>query len=189
MESLMKRSAASCQREWFRFAAAAFALATVVAVLPSAAEAQMSAKPGLWESTMTMSMAGMPQLTPEQLEKMKAAGMKMPMMGGETKAKSCVTKEEIEKFGAPQPKTQQGCELQYGERSATKVSGHIVCSGKMTATGDFTVTIVDPNHTTTSMKFDGTTDKGRPIHMQMEGTGTYLGPDCGSVKPGSPEIE
>jgi Protein of unknown function (DUF3617) len=174
-----------------RCSAAALALMAAVALAPTAVQGQMAVKPGLWENTMTMTMAGMPQMSPEQMEKMKAAGIKMPFMGGETKAKSCVTKEEIEKFGAPKPETQRqsGCEMQNFSRTASGYTGHMVCTGNMAATADFTVTILDPNHITSTMKMDGTMKNGKPVHMQMDSSGSFLSPDCGSIKPGSPEIE
>jgi hypothetical protein len=166
------------------------ALVAGAAFAPTAVEGQMSVKPGLWENTSKMTMAGMPQLSQEQMEKMKAAGIKMPFMGEETKVKSCVTKEEIEKFGAPKPEMKQsGCEMQNFNRTATGYTGHMVCTGNTTATADFTVTIIDPNHITYTMKMDGTSKGNKPIHMTMDSSGTFLSPDCGSVKPGSPEIE
>jgi hypothetical protein len=182
---------ALCSLKSLRFAAAALVLFAAAAFAPTAAHGQMSVKPGLWENTSKMTMAGMPQISPEQMEKMRAAGIKMPFMGEETKVKSCVTKEEIEKFGAPKPETQKqsGCEMQNFNRTATGYTGHMVCSGNMTATADFTVTIIDPNHITYTMKMDGTSKGGKPIHMTMDSSGSFLSPDCGSIQPGSPEIE
>jgi hypothetical protein len=63
-------SFALCSNKSFRFAAAAMAIVAAAAISPKAAEAQMSVKPGLWENTSKMTMAGMPQISPEQMEKM-----------------------------------------------------------------------------------------------------------------------
>ena len=123
------------------------------------------AKPGLWESTMTMEISGMPampampQLTPEQLAKIPEAQRKQmeAMMNGRGGAgsprtitsKSCTTREEINKGLAFSDKNQANCTRKIVNSSSSKVEMHVECAPdktNMTVVSDITVERLDAEH-------------------------------------------
>lgn len=164
---------------------------TALALLATA-QAQMS-KPGLWEYTSNMKMEGMPQpqIPPDQLAKMQAMGIKIPGMGGQpTKVKMCMTKEMVEKNGGTAPQRDPGCHMDNIQKSVGGMKADLVCSGQnFNGTGSVEGTRTDENHGQGHMHFKGTGKGGRPIEWTMDSTSTYLGPDCGDVKPGQPVLE
>jgi hypothetical protein len=170
-------------------------VAAMAALVSTAAHAQ--SKAGLWENTSTMKMEGMqqpqqPQIPPDVLAKMQAQGMKMPTFssnGMTTKAKVCVTQETIDKWGGPQPHTDKDCSVNNVQRSSGGFSADIVCTGHMNGKGSVKATHVDSTHTTMAMHFSGTSDKGKPVEWNMEGSAVFLGTSCGDVQPGHPVLE
>ena len=90
----------------------AFALAVIFLASPAAWSADkiqpLDVKLGLWETTSTTQMTGMPPIPPEVLDRMtpeQRAQMEATMgaSGGQPKAhitKSCMTKERLEKGGS-----------------------------------------------------------------------------------------
>jgi hypothetical protein len=154
-----------------------------------AAHAQTS-KPGLWEITSNMKMAGAPQIPPDTLAKMKAQGIKVPGLDGQqTHIKMCVTPEMVEKFGGPEPQTRAGCTLENVQRSGNGMSAELVCTGQTNGKATITATRSDSTHSAMSMHFTGTSREGRPMDFQMESTSVFLGESCGDVKPGHPLVD
>ena len=163
-------------------------------------------KVGLWESTTTMEMSGMPampampQLSEEQLSKMPPQARKqmedmMKAKGGggggrTTTSKSCITKESLSQaFSAGQ----ENCTRKLVSSSGTQQSIHMECSMPQgNAVGDMTVERVDPEHArgTLMMKMNLTPANGKsmpPQDMKMSFATKWLGADCGDVKPVMPK--
>jgi len=140
----------------------------VLGVVALGAQAQgQSRKPGLWEITATVSMAGMPQ---------------MPQMGAHT-TQVCVTQAMIDKYGSAYSGPQQkDCQTTDVSVTPTGMTAKIVCTGQMSMTGTVTATFVDANTTKSTMHMTMNMG-GRSMDMTTESTSTYKGPDCGSVKP------
>ena len=179
-------------------AAATFATLMCVAFAAPALAQSGKPKPGLWEYTMHMSGGGMNADMGAAQQKMAAEMAKLPpdqrkmveeMMAkrgvgstpqGGTTVKSCLTQEAVDRedFGG-----QRGdCKQEVVSRTASAVSMKLACAGPPPSTGEATITIQSP--TAYAMKtVMNTTHDGKPVQMTLDGTGKWLGSDCGSVKP------
>ena len=137
--------------------------------LALAAQAQgQGRKPGLWEVTSSMSMAGMPQ---------------MAQMGSHT-TQVCVTQAMIDKYGGPTSNPQTGnCHMTNVQLTASGMTANMSCSGQMNMTGTVQTTFVDANTTKTTVTMAMTTGNGQTMNMTTQATATYKGSDCGSVQP------
>ena len=132
---------------------------------------QIKQKPGLWEVTTTMSMAGMPQM-----------GAMPPRT-----SQVCVTQAMIDKYGAPYSNPQHGdCSVSDVTMKPNGMTAKITCKGAMAADGTVETTWDQVNTTHTTMHLTGNMAMGQanhPIDMTMKADSTYKGADCGSVKP------
>ncbi|MFZ6774525.1 DUF3617 domain-containing protein [Undibacterium sp. SXout7W] len=142
-------------------------------------------KPGLWEMSMRSdAMKSMPKISPEQIEKMKQMGIKMPaMQNGAMVHKVCISKEMTEQ-NAPftAAKEQQSCQSKNVSKSGSNYSMDLICDSpemkgvgtvKGSATGDSMSSVYD---------FKGTAH-GQAISQHMETSGKWLSSDCGDIKP------
>jgi hypothetical protein len=172
-------------------------VAAALAVLASAAGAQ-NLKPGLWEVTSNMrtssgqmeqsmarmqnEMAGMPPEQRKMVEEMMARqGVKMGKggPGGGASMKICMTKEMVEKDELP---AQQGdCRTTSQSRSGNTMKYAIACTNPP-STGEGQVTFKGPQAYTMKMVMSTRVD-GKPETMNMEGSGKWLGSDCGNIRP------
>ncbi|MFZ6730732.1 DUF3617 domain-containing protein [Undibacterium sp. Ji42W] len=141
-------------------------------------------KPGLWEMSMKSdAIKAMPKIPPEQLEKMKQMGIKIPdMQNGGMTHKVCLTKEMVEQDKPPSGGRDQQCQSKNFTRSGSSYSGEVVCDmpemkGNGTIKGSYT-----PDSMTSIYDFKGVSH-GQPISQHMETTGKFIGSDCGDVKP------
>ena len=173
----------------------AIAAAIAAAALPAAAQ---SLKPGLWEVTnkmqggsgqmqnamseMQKQLASMP---PEQRkmieEQMAKSGVKMGSGGpaGGMSVKICMTKEMVEKNEMP---AQQGdCKTTAQSRVGNTMKMAFACTNPPSS-GDGQVTFNGSESYSSKMNVSTQVD-GKPEKMDMEGTGKWLGADCGNVKP------
>jgi hypothetical protein len=163
------------------------------------------AKPGLWESTMTMEISGMPampampQLTPDQLAKLPPAARQQmeSMMNGRGGAprtitsKSCTTREEINKGMAFSDRNQANCTRKIVSSSSSKVELHVECAPdktNMTVVSDVTVERLDAEHVkvTGTSKSTGTgagNGAARTMDTKFTVASKWLSSDCGDVKP------
>ncbi len=149
------------------------------------------AKPGLWETTTTSEMSGMPampQIPPEALARMppeqraRIEAM-MKSMGGPktTTTKACITKESLQMgldFGR-----QQSCTQKMVNSSSSKQQIHVECAqGKTKSTGDLTVERLDAEHAKGNMTMQ-VSEGGPQMNMKMSFQSKWLSSDCGDVKP------
>ena len=149
------------------------------------AQASDKMKPGLWEMSMRSdAMKSMPKIPPEQIEKMKQMGIKMPaMQNGAMVHKVCISKEMAEQnTPLTAAKEQQSCQSKNVSRSGSNYSLDLVCDSpemkgagtvKGSVSGDSMSSVYD---------FKGTAH-GQVISQHMETTGKWLSSDCGDIKP------
>ena len=165
----------------------ATALLASLFLLPLAAATAQgeTMKPGQWEITSENQMEGaampaMPAISPEQLAKMQAMGIKMPAMGGKAMSftvRHCVTKEQAEKGIPPQPKNDQRCEQKSVKREGNKISWTIECTGEHPVSGIGSIVFDSPEHyqgnSTINMK-----DPKHPMTMKQSYSGKWLSATC-----------
>ena len=157
-------------------------MACCVFLFSLGAGAQTNRKPGLWESTSTMTWQQSPM----------PSGMQMPpgassaFGGGPHTTQVCVTQAMIDKYGAPIPQTRGNCTLSNVQMKSGGMSADWICTGQMAGKGSFETTWTDSDHAHTKVHFTGAMQMGpqsRPVEYSMESSSTYKGSDCGSVKP------
>ena len=180
-------------------------LLAIVMACPAGLYAQdikIDVKPGLWENTSTTTISGltmprnMPQLTPEQLEKMPPAQRAQieSMMKGAAGApqtnvtKACVTAEQLS-----HPLLDNGdksCTYKMTGSSSSSQSIHVECARGNTKTlGDMVLTRVDSEHVKGDMNMKTTGDAstqgsaGQNMTIKLSFSNKWLGADCGDVKP------
>jgi hypothetical protein len=164
------------------------------AVLPAGAQ---SMKPGLWEINNKMSggqmdqamaemQQQMAQMPPEQRKQMEAMmaqrGVKMMPggPGGGMAIRMCMTREMVERNEVP---VQDGCTTSRQQRTGNTLKIAFSCTNPpASGEGDFRFS----GDSYTSHMTIRTTVQGKQEAMVMDGSGKWLGADCGSVKPIAP---
>jgi len=150
-------------------------------------------KPGLWE--LQHRMKGHPEmerqmeearkqmaaLPPEQRKQMEAmmAGRGVQMGPGGPSMRVCLTREMVERNDIP---AQQGdCKTTNPQRTGNTLKVAFTCTNPPSS-GESQMTFNSPE--SYSMKTTATSSiEGRVEKMSVEGTGKWLGADCGSLKP------
>ncbi|MCJ0764646.1 DUF3617 domain-containing protein [Variovorax terrae] len=171
--------------------------AAMLATAPFAAWGQ-NIKPGLWEITSKMqsasgqleqSMAQMQKqlasMPPEQRKMMEdmlaKQGLKQDPASGIT-AKSCVTPEMAAR-GA-MPIQQHGeCTNTLSPRVGNTVKVAFTCATRPPSSGEGEITFASNEAYSMKMRMNTTTPQGKPETVTLDGTGKWLGADCGNVKP------
>jgi hypothetical protein len=161
--------------------------------LPATAQ---NLKPGLWEVThkmggnaqmdqamaeMQKQMAAMPPEQRKQMQEMMAKqGVQMGQSGaGGVGVRICMTKDMIERNELPA--SQGDCKTTTQQRTGNTMKMAFTCANPPSS-GEGQLTFVSSE--AYAMKMDiSSTVRGRPEKMTMDGTGKWLGADCGSVKP------
>jgi hypothetical protein len=171
-------------RSTHRSATLGCAIAALIAFafLASPVRGQSSQRqPGLYESTSKMSWQQSP------FPQGASASPNSPWGGGPRTTLVCITQAMIDKFDGPPPQTSGGCQMTNYNRTATGMTGTMVCTGQMSGNGNFeahwnpvTATGVSKIHFTGTMTMG---QRSTPVEWTMDTTSTYKGPDCGSVKP------
>ena len=166
----------------------------LMALLSSVAHAQ-STKPGLWEinqkvggnpemdkamAEMQQQLASMPPAQRKQMEQMMAAqGVKLGQGGGMS-VQVCVTPEMAAQQEVPVQK-EGDCTTKVQSRSGNTMKVAFSCKNPPSS-GEGTY--VFRGDTGYDMKMlVKTSEGGKPVTTTMEGTGRWLGADCGKVKP------
>jgi hypothetical protein len=126
-------------------------------------------KMGLWEKKMTMDVG---TGTPRQLV-----------------SKSCITPESWEEMVENISKPHEGCTVD-NVKNAHGYTFTATCKtpsgGTMVTSGS--ATIQDSQHIV-SQSHTMMTTNGQKREMESKSTSTFLGADCGKIKPGEPESE
>jgi hypothetical protein len=152
-------------------------LAAASASLPGAALAGHG-KAGLWNVTVTMDNgAAMPRLTPEQMAKMRAAGMQMPDLGRTMTHQHCMTAAEVAADTIPPMGRNGECKPQNVKASGNGFSADVACSGEMQGTGHMSMTFASAEHYSGRMTFSGVTH-GHPANMTTSFEGRWISASC-----------
>lgn len=169
-------------------------LVLAAACLPVAAQQQL--KPGLWEinnkmkgnpqmdaamEQMQKQLAAMPPEQRKQMEDMMAQrGVRMAPggAGGGMTVQMCMTKEMVERKEMP---VREGCKTTKQDRSGNTMKVAFTCSNPPSSgEGEFTFTSDQAYSTHMVVR---TAVQGRETTTEMDGSGKWLGADCGSIKP------
>ena len=181
---------------------------SIVLIVLSTVAAQgqsMSAtiKQGLWQTQMTMSMqvtlppdveakiAAMPAAQQAQMRSMMGGSMAKPTT---STVKSCVasTMTPTDLLNQAQQKGGMTCKFTNQQVTASAVSFDMSCTTTQgTASGHAQFKMADSDHGTgTTHMTVAMSANGQSMNATMDGTSiyTYLGADCGDVKPDSPVV-
>lgn len=181
----------------------ALVAASAASLLPVCAHAQTS-KPGLWE--VTSKMGGSPEMDQamanlqKQLASMSPAERKQmeAMMGkqglnlsgppGAVTAKSCITKEMVDRSQLP-VQTRGNCTSTTTEKTSTSMKFKYVCTNP-SSTGEGQFNFPNDSSYTMNMKISSADEgngngngNGKPQTNTIDGSGKWLGTDCGNIKP------
>jgi hypothetical protein len=149
-----------------------------LAVVPVVALASHG-KAGLWEVTSTMSMPGLPQVSPQQAAQMQAMGVQMPANRTST-TQRCMTPTEVASESPPPPRN-KSCVFSNVKLAGGTFSGDETCSGDFDGQGHFSVTYDSDSHYSGTSTLNGTAH-GHPVNVNNSFEGRWVSADCGSVK-------
>ncbi len=177
-------------------------------VLPCAALAvaadlkTFDAKPGLWETTSTLEMEGMPQnmqmpqLTPEQMAKIppaqraqvEAMMKNRASLTGPHTSRSCATRESLSSGLGMGESREANCTRQIVSSTSSRADVHIECTPKSStnakSVGDIVMERIDGEHLRGNMVMKTATPE-RTVNMKLAFTSKWISSDCGDVKPAS----
>jgi hypothetical protein len=156
-----------------------------------------STKPGLWDiqtrmggnpqmdqamAQMQQQMASMSPAQRKMMEDMLAQqGVNMGLgKGGGLSVKVCITPEMAARQELPN-QTEGDCKSQITSRSANTMKLSFTCSNPPSS-GEGTYTFRGDTGYDMTMRVN-TVQNGKPVNTTMEGTGRWLGADCGKVRP------
>lgn len=125
-----------------------FGIGTIcLAMLAAGAAWAGHGKIGLWKITTKIDMGGMPQLSPEQMAKMRSMGIKVPM-NNTFITEHCMTAQEVAMSRPPEMGRhgKQECKMQNMKVVGQSVSADMVCSGEAHGSGHFALSYDTPEH-------------------------------------------
>ncbi len=96
------------------------------------------------------------------------------------KIKQCITQAQLDKGFAP--KTKDNCENKLTQLSKNKYSMEFVCTGKEQATGKGEFEVLSNKEYRGTMHMTSL-NNGKPMTIDAEMHGQWLGSDCGDIKP------
>ena len=134
-------------------------------------------KAGLWSVTISMNMAGMPdmsKLPPQAQAAMRAHGI--TMNGRSMTVTHCMTPEEVN-ADHPQMRNEKECKLSNVSTSAGSFSADMTCSGNMNGTGHMQFVWDSPEHYTGKQSITGTA-QGQPINETSTFDAHWVSADC-----------
>jgi uncharacterized protein DUF3617 len=138
-------------------------------------------KPGLWLIRIKSdAMTQMQQMSPQQMEILRQRGINPD---GTMESRVCMTKEMTERDRPPVGKSQKDCHMDSFERSGNTYTVKMVCDGP-----NMQGTIVTKGVHSGLENYSWVSDMkgtahGHKINSHQEGSGKWLGTDCGNVKP------
>lgn len=127
---------------------------------------EVQLKPGQWEMTVEMQMAGMPQLSLDQIEQMHQMGIDVSFLSGKpTVIPQCITPEQatLKKPIDLSSSTNGQCALKNYKHAGKSVSGDMVCTGELNANGRFDMTVNNDTSYSGKWTLKGTTQDGLPV--------------------------
>lgn len=151
-------------------------------------------KPGLWQMQMqhddpelAASMREMEQemknMPPEQRRQMEAMLKQHGVgLGSPGTVKTCLTKEDLARNDWQSPQHQGNCRTTSSTRTGNTWKFHTSCPAPDATEIDGEVTFVSPDRYTMKSAVT-TTEDGQKKTRRMTATSTWLGADCGGIKP------
>ncbi len=139
-------------------------------------------KPGLYENTSEMSW----QQSPFPPGMTMPPGMKSPFGGGKHTSLTCLTADDLERYGAVPPESQGNCRVTSVSKHAKGMTAEMVCSGEMEGKATVEAAWLQDGRSKGKVHFVGTMQAGAdslPVEWTTEYISVYKGPDCGRVKP------
>ena len=153
-------------------------------VLAPAAAFAAHGKPGLWTTTTTMHMEGMPQMPPEALAMMRSHHMPIP--GEPMTTQICMTQEQVNADKPPaMTNHDESCSSKVLTMSPGTVETEITCRGQMEGTGHIKMSWRGNEHYEGTYNFKGMMD-GQSRGMSSQFSGDFVKADCGAVKLSMP---
>ncbi len=145
----------------------------------------LDVKPGLWETTTTTEMSGMPpidtsKMTPEQKARMEAAMKARQAQGPRVHVhKSCMTKEKLEREPF-QDKDKESCTHTVILSSRTHWQSKLLCANPKRV-GEFNIEAVSRERIKGSVQMNESNGKqAMAVHVSI--AGKWLGSSCGTIK-------
>lgn len=152
---------------------------TALVALPSAAFAAHG-KAGLWDVTVSIQGAGMPQASPQDMARMKSMGIQMSNHNT-ISTQHCMTADEVNSDKLTSgTATEQGCTMTGTKMEGHTLSGDMVCNGTLKGEGHMTLDYDKPEHYSGKMTFKGTA-AGQPTDITYLYDGKWTSPDCGGT--------
>ncbi|HEY8354865.1 MAG TPA: DUF3617 domain-containing protein [Methylophilaceae bacterium] len=155
--------------------------ASMIAIAGTALAAGPQLKPGQWENQVSMQMAGMPQLSAEQLAQMKQMGIDLPFLSGKpTIIQQCITPEQaaLQKPLNPSANPNDMCTIRNYRKSGKTVSGEVVCTGELKAQGRFEMTVESDTSYKGKWTMKGVSGDGQPIDQTTEIQARWVKAKC-----------
>jgi Protein of unknown function (DUF3617) len=154
-------------------------LAAVVLVAASSSALALHGKAGLWSVSVKVDMAGMPQIPPEQLAKMNAMGIHIPMGGDTITTTHCVTPAEaaMDKIPTMSKEHQKYCAVQNLKSSADGMSADMICTGKVEGNGHMTFHFDSPEHYVGSGSLNAVVN-GHPMKSSTSFEARWVSAEC-----------
>ncbi len=148
----------------------------------------LNVKPGLWETTVTYSMAGelpvapemLNRMTPEQRARLEEAMKAESANAHTTTHKNCMKKQDLDN---PDFTDKKQCTWTTLESSSTRVKGSATCDYKeqdMKVSGSGEFVAVDQEHVKGNMHMKAT-GGGREMNTNTVFASKWLSSDCGNV--------
>ena len=152
----------------------------------SAFAAQQRIDPGLWSiSVQSDALAAVSAIPPEQLDKLRALGVKIPKVTTQGLAtQACITPEMASPERAlTSAARKMDCSVSNTRFNGNTFSMDLACNNKhVHGSGTLNGTFASEREFTSSGRFKGTVD-GVPVDQRASASGKWVGGDCGSVKP------
>lgn len=161
-------------------------LALFLAFFASAGFAADQLKPGQWDMTMDMKMKNMPQMSAEDMAAMKQMGIEIPGMGKPIRSQQCITPEQASMKQPMNPSGDQSCTVKNYKQKGNTVTGDLVCTGEMKATGKFETTMNGDTAYSSKMSLKGVSN-GEPIDQEIQTSGKWVKVKCDPGIPGAPK--
>jgi hypothetical protein len=146
----------------------------------------LDVKPGLWEATVTMQVAGMAGIPPDVLARMspeQRARIEAAMNTPHT-SQVCYTSESFKKpleFG---DRPNASCKRSVTASSVGELDFHVECdNGKTKSSGDGHIQAAGRESIKGEVVMNNTASDGRTTTGKITFSSRWLSSDCGTVKP------
>jgi hypothetical protein len=151
----------------------------------------LDVKPGLWETSTTTDMSGMPpmpadllaKMAPEQRAKMEAAMKARAAQGAKTTTRrTCLTKQELNKPLAFGDDNDKSCKSTLISSSRSKQEAHLECANEtMKRSGDVHIEALNPENVKGSIQMTAA-GGGRSMNVNVGFTAKWIGSSCAELK-------